>query len=308
MEKDNKETFDDEIDLLELFLIAWNRKRFIIILTSAFAIFSIFYSLSLPNIYTSSSLLAPSNQNNAASSPNFTGMSGLASLAGVNLSSSSTTKSDEAIERIRSFEFFTNYFLPSIKLEDLMAIDKWIAKSNTIVYNEDIFNGETKKWVNIEGDSKKISPSSQKAFRKYKQILNVYEDEITGFVTISIQHQSPIVAKDWVELIIYNINESMRELDKQDAQNAINFLSQSSNSTNVQSIREVINRILETKMQTLMLASTNKAYIFKTIDSPIAPEVKSGPARSFICVMGTLIGGIISLLIVFINHRIRKPN
>jgi LPS O-antigen subunit length determinant protein (WzzB/FepE family) len=301
MEKDNKERFDDEIDLLELFLIAWNRKRFIIILTSAFAIFSIFYSLSLPNIYTSSSLLSPSKQNNAASSPNFTGMSGLANLAGVNLSSSSATKSDEAIERIRSFEFFTNYFLPSIKLEDLMAIDKWIAKSNTIVYNEEIFNGETKKWVNI-------SPSSQKAFRKYKQTLNVYEDEITGFITISIQHQSPIVAKDWVELIVYNINESMRELDKQDAQNAINFLSQSSNSTNVQSIREVINRILESKMQTLMLASTNKAYIFKTIDSPIAPEVKSGPARSFICFMGTLIGGIISLLIVFLNHRIRKPN
>jgi LPS O-antigen subunit length determinant protein (WzzB/FepE family) len=301
MEKDNKERFDDEIDLLELFLIAWNRKRFIIILTSAFAIFSIFYSLSLPNIYTSSSLLSPSKQNNAASSPNFTGMSGLANLAGVNLSSSSATKSDEAIERIRSFEFFTNYFLPSIKLEDLMAIDKWIAKSNTIVYNEEIFNGETKKWVNI-------SPSSQKAFRKYKQTLNVYEDEITGFITISIQHQSPIVAKDWVELIVYNINESMRELDKQDAQNAINFLSQSSNSTNVQSIREVINRILESKMQTLMLASTNKAYIFKTIDSPIAPEVKSGPARSFICFMGTLIGGIISLLIVFLNHLIRKPN
>jgi LPS O-antigen subunit length determinant protein (WzzB/FepE family) len=301
MEKDNKERFDDEIDLLELFLIAWNRKRFIIILTSAFAIFSIFYSLSLPNIYTSSSLLSPSKQNNAASSPNFTGMSGLANLAGVNLSSSSATKSDEAIERIRSFEFFTNYFLPSIKLEDLMAIDKWIAKSNTIVYNEEIFNGETKKWVNI-------SPSSQKAFRKYKQTLNVYEDEITGFITISIQHQSPIVAKDWVELIVYNINESMRELDKQDAQNAINFLSQSSNSTNVQSIREVINRILESKMQTLMLASTNKAYIFKTIDSPIAPEVKSGPVRSFICFMGTLIGGIISLLIVFLNHRIRKPN
>jgi LPS O-antigen subunit length determinant protein (WzzB/FepE family) len=277
MEKDNKERFDDEIDLLELFLIAWNRKRFIIILTSAFAIFSIFYSLSLPNIYTSSSLLSPSKQNNAASSPNFTGMSGLANLAGVNLSSSSATKSDEAIERIRSFEFFTNYFLPSIKLEDLMAIDN-------------------------------ISPSSQKAFRKYKQTLNVYEDEITGFITISIQHQSPIVAKDWVELIVYNINESMRELDKQDAQNAINFLSQSSNSTNVQSIREVINRILESKMQTLMLASTNKAYIFKTIDSPIAPEVKSGPARSFICFMGTLIGGIISLLIVFLNHRIRKPN
>ena len=307
MDIDNRERFDDEIDLLELFSIAWNRKRFIIILTSVFAIFSIVYSLSLPNIYTSSTLLAPSKQNNSVSSQNFGGMSGLASLAGVNLAPGTATKSDEAIERIRSFEFFANYFLPSIKLEDLMAIDKWIPESNTIVYDEEIFNGKTKKWVNINGDSKKISPSSQKAYKKYKQILTVYDDEITGFISISIQHQSPIVAKNWVELIVYNINESMRELDKQDAQNAINFLSQSSNSTNVQSIRDVINSVLESKMRTLMLASTNKAYVFKTIDSPIAPEVKSGPARSFICLLGTLIGGIISLLIVFVNHSIRKP-
>ena len=307
MDIDNRERFDDEIDLLELFSIAWNRKRFIIILTSVFAIFSIVYSLSLPNIYTSSTLLAPSKQNNSVSSQNFGGMSGLASLAGVNLTSGAATKSDEAIERIRSFEFFANYFLPSIKLEDLMAIDKWIPESNTIVYDEEIFNGKTKKWVNINGDSKKISPSSQKAYKKYKQILTVYDDEITGFISISIQHQSPIVAKNWVELIVYNINESMRELDKQDAQNAINFLSQSSNSTNVQSIRDVINSVLESKMRTLMLASTNKAYVFKTIDSPIAPEVKSGPARSLICLLGTLIGGIISLLIVFVNHSIRKP-
>ena len=55
-------------------------------------------------------------------------------------------------------------------------------------------------------------------------------------------------------------------------------------------------------MQTLMLASTNKAYVFKVLDSPIVPEIKSGPIRSIICVIGTLIGGALSLLIVFIQH------
>ncbi len=308
MKRDNKERLDDEIDLLELFSIAWNRKFFIIILTSVFAIFSVFYSLSLPNVYSSSSLLAPSSQNNSVSSSSLGGMSGLASLAGVNISSSNASKSDEAIQRIQSFEFFTNYFLPNIKLEDLMAIEKWIAESDSIIYSEEIFNNKTKKWVNIDSDSKKLSPSTQKAFKRYKQILGISKDDITGFITISIQHQSPIVAKNWVELIVYNINESMRELDKLDAKNAINFLNQSSNSTSVQSIREVINRLLESKMQTLMLASSNKAYIFKTIDSPIAPEVKSGPVRSFICIMGTLIGLIVSMIIVFIGHYIRKPS
>ena len=94
----------------------------------------------------------------------------------------------------------------------------------------------------------------------------------------------------------------MREIDKRDAQNAINFLNESTNTTSIQSIREVISALLESKMQTLMLASTNKDYVFKVLDSPIVPELKSGPYRSIICLIGTLIGGFISLLIVFIQH------
>lgn len=53
-------------------------------------------------------------------------------------------------------------------------------------------------------------------------------------------------------------------------------------------------------MKTLMLASSNEAYIFKIIDSPIAPERKSGPQRKFILIIGTLLGGLISIIIIFL--------
>ena len=105
----------------------------------------------------------------------------------------------------------------------------------------------------------------------------------------------------WVDIVIYNINESMRELDKLKAQNSINFLNESIKSTNVQSIREVVAKLQETQMQTLMLASSEKEYIFKTLDSAIVPERKSAPKRAVICILGTLLGGILSLLIVLIQ-------
>ena len=299
---DQENNYNDEIDLLELFMIAWKRKLFIVSLTSIFAVVSVLYSLSLPNVYTSSSLLAPANKEETFSS-RLGGMSGLAGLAGVNLSqSSSASTSEEAIERVKSFNFFSNHFLPNIELENLLAIEKWDPESNSLFYDENTFDVTNKKWV-----ENNTQPSNQTAYRKYVNIFKIAVDDETSFVTFSVEHQSPEIAKKWLDIIIYNINESMREIDKTDAQNAINFLNETANSTSIQSIREVIGRILESKMQTLMLASTNKAYVFKVLDSPIVPEVKSGPIRSIICIIGTLIGGVISVLISFIQHY-RKLN
>jgi LPS O-antigen subunit length determinant protein (WzzB/FepE family) len=97
----------------------------------------------------------------------------------------------------------------------------------------------------------------------------------------------------------------MREIEKQDAQNAIKYLSESTKLINVLSIKEVISKLLENQMQTLMLSSSNKSYIFRTIDSPIVSEEKARPSRALICIVGTTLGFIISLLIVLGLHLIR---
>ena len=44
---------DDEIDLRELWNVIWRGKWLIIAITTIFAVASVFYALSLPNIYKS---------------------------------------------------------------------------------------------------------------------------------------------------------------------------------------------------------------------------------------------------------------
>tara|TARA_B100000927_G_C16443308_1_gene460681 strand:+ start:176 stop:1090 length:915 start_codon:yes stop_codon:yes gene_type:complete len=289
--------FDDDIDLKSLFKIIWDRKFFIASLTSLAAILSVIYALSLPNIYTSKSLLAPTSQDESLSSQ-LSGLSGLAGLAGVSLPTGTISNSQIAVKRIESFEFFSKYFLPNIKLENLMAAKEWDSKGNSIIYDSSTFDNNTNKWIGA------YKPSEQKAFKEYKRILRISQEELTGLVYLSVDHKSPEIAKKWVDIIIYNINESMREIDKLDAQNSIDFLKQSSQTVSIQSIKEVVSKLLERQMQTLMLASSNKAYVFKTINSPIVPEDKSGPSRAIICILGTVLGGIMSILFVlFQNFR-----
>ena len=301
----NLDTYDDEIDLREIFLLLLKKKLFIGLITFLFAISSILYSINLPNIYTSSAILAPANVDNSLSSKAGQ-LSGLASFSGINIGESGT-KSEEAIERIKSYDFFSKYFLPNIKLENLMAVKEWDHKNDNVIYNENEYDPVKGIWIRDVSYPKKTIPSAQEAYEeKYKKILNINVNKNTGFVSLSIDHESPMVAKKWLDIIIFNINESMKSREKLHAENSIKYLNETSDSINIKSVRDVISNLLENQMQTLMIAYSSNDYVFKIIESPIAPEKKSAPARAIICILGTIIGGLISITIVLIQF-FRNP-
>ena len=129
-----------DLDLIDFIKVIWSGKISVILISSICiaAILSIFYALSLPNMYTSDALLAEANQKSSLSS-NLGSMSSLAGFAGISLPTE-LSKSTEAIERIKSFDFFTKYILPDIKLENLLAVDGWFLDEDIISYNNDIYN------------------------------------------------------------------------------------------------------------------------------------------------------------------------
>tara|TARA_Y100000739_G_C20568946_1_gene446761 strand:+ start:55 stop:999 length:945 start_codon:yes stop_codon:yes gene_type:complete len=299
---------NDEIDLKELFGVLWGKKFMIISITSLFALMSVLYALWLPNFYHSSAVLLPSSSNDSLSSK-LSSFSGLAGLAGVDLPAGEASKSQEAVKRIKSLEFFSNFFLPEVKMEDIIAVDRWLPQNNVLIYDSKLFDKKNNKWVREVSYPYKTIPSNQEAFLEYKEkILTISEDQLTSFVTITIRHQSPFIAKEWLDIIIRNINSSMRLEDEIIAKNSIKYLNDYYKTTNIQSLRESISSLQESQMQTLMIASSTDDYIFKTIDSPAVPELKSGPRRSIISIIGTLLGAIISILIALVRHYLVYPS
>ncbi|MDA9903809.1 Wzz/FepE/Etk N-terminal domain-containing protein [Gammaproteobacteria bacterium] len=301
----NNTNSDREIDLRDVFVLLWNKKFLLLLLTSTFATFSVIYALSLPNIYSSEALLAPATEESSLSSKvgQFSGIG----LPGFNISNQSNTNTKEAIERMKSFDFFKTYFLPNIQLENLMAVVSWNAKDNTLMYNENLFNEESRKWIRDVSFPKKTIPSEQEAYNEiYKEIFTVNLNKNSGFISLSIKHKSPYIAKKWLDIIILNINESMRELDKKNAQNSINFLNDSIKSTSLKSITDVISVLLENQMQTLMLAHSQDDYVFKVIESPFVAEKKSEPSRSKICILITFMGFVFSVILIFLLEYIKS--
>ena len=90
----------------------------------------------------------------------------------------------------------------------------------------------------------------------------------------------------------------MRENDEEIAKKSISFLNKEFQDTKITSIKEAISILLQNQMQTLMLTASNDAYVYKIIDSAIAPEEESRPNRVLIVVLGAFLGMIFSVLIV----------
>ena len=296
--------YDDEIDLRELFHVLWDKRFYIGAITSIFSLISIIYALMLPNIYQSQAVMMPMEANQGMS-----GMlgqySGMASLAGISLPSEAGSKAQEAIARIESFEFFSNSFLPHIKLENLMAVKKWNQASNTLTYDASAFNSESRQWLRKVKPPTSTIPSLQKAYKQYQAIMSVNEDKKTSFVTLSVEHKSPVIAQQWVEIMMDQIDQVMRDQDRQTALQSIAYLNSLAPTVNYEEISKTLASLQQEQMKRLMMVEANENYIFKVLDSPIVPEMKVKPKRSLIVILGTILGIMLSVLGVLVLHYTR---
>lgn len=292
------------IDIDQILNFIWHSK--ITILTSIFlvSVMSVIYALSVPNIYTSKALLVPS-QNESGVNSSLRAYSGLANFAGVNLPSSDSMNTLEAIEKLKSLKFYEENILPFIKLEDVMAISYWEPKSNKIIYDTNIFVDES--WVRNVTYPKKRIPSAQESHKLFlKSNFSIELDDLTGFITVSLSHHSPNLASDWLEIIIKNINEVMRKEQKQQSLESVNFINNQISQTNYTEVKQALSSILQRETEKLMLIEANEDYVFKTIEPPYSPEERSSPNRLLICIFGALFGAAIGLLIAFFRKILSK--
>lgn len=291
----------DEIDIRQLLKILWEGKVFIIGLTTLFSIAAVVYSLSLPNIYKTTALLSPVND--SSSNQSMKGVGGLASLAGIDINASVGGKGAQALEKLNTLSFFADNIYPNIFLPDLMAIESWDAYSNSISYENDLYDSKNKTWIRNYKHPKSQIPSPQESFKAFKKKLNIAKDQ-NGFIAISVKHQSPFIAKEWTELIVNKINDFFRSKDKLEAQAAIDFLNTQITQTSYTEIKQVIASLLQQKMQQMTLIEANEFYIFSYIDPPMVMEEKLEPVRSKISILGAILGGLLGILIIIIRNYV----
>lgn len=302
----NKHSNDiqDEIDLRELFYVLLGGKWIIVSLTACVSIIGVIYSLFLPNIYESKTMLAPVNSSSSISGA-LGSYSGFAGLAGISLPSGDDEgNSAKAIQKIGSLSFFENNILPNIHLPDLMAVKSWNSKTNIMAFDESIYDTSSNTWIRDYSHPQQQIPSAQESYEVFKQHLSLSDDKKSGFITISIKHQSPFIAKQWAELVINEVNTFYRQKDKSASEKALIYLNQQIAMTSLSEIKQVIAELMQEETQKLALIEANQTYVFDYIDPPAVMEQKSQPNRAQISILFALFGGMLSIALVLFKHYI----
>ena len=300
--------FENEIDLKELFFVLVQGKWLITSVTAFSLIIGIVYSLLLPNIYQSKALLAPVDESSSLIGGALAQYGGIAGLAGINLPTGETGgNSKKAIELMSSLNFFEKNLMPKIFLPDLMAIESWDYEKNTVIYDDSIFQSNSNSWVRDFSYPQSLIPSAQESFEVFKdKNLIIREDLKTGYVTLSIKHQSPQLAKQWVQIIFEEINFFYRQKDKKQSEKAVVYLNKQIANTGLSEIRQVTASLLQKEIQKLTLVEANKDYVFEYVYPPSEMEKKSEPKRSQIVILFFIIGAFLGIIIVMLKHYFSK--
>ena len=290
---------DDEIDLRELWNIVWSERLLIVIVTAIFALASIVYALIQTDIYRAEAVLAPAEAGQSGS-PLANQLGGAAALVGINIGSQGDGRIGTALAIMRSREFIRRFVAEHDAAVPLFA-GTWDSSTGESGIDSAIYDVETNEWVN-----RNSPPSDLQVFRQLSGILEINQENTTGLVRVAIRWHDPAQASEWVNQLVQDINRDIKEADIEEANNAIRYLQQQLETTQLVDMQRVFYQLIESQTRITMLADVRDEYVFQVIDPAVVPDQKVAPRRSLIVIVGTLAGGFLTVLFVFLRNAIKS--
>lgn len=288
-----------EINLPEVVNVIWQSKWWLFFGTCLFALLGVIYAASLPNKYRSEGVYNPVSSVSETSNL-VQQYGGLAALAGIKLDSGSS-RVEQVVLLLKSWSFWDGLMARYPLKPDLYAAKSWDMNFREIIYDEEIYDAENKKWIRRPTKKKPVEPTSYEVYKKLRESLNVYQDKDTGLVKISYEHVSPNFSYQVVEMLSREVNLHFQELDISLAEKNIDFLNKKASETGVTELITVLYSLLEGQIKTVMLAKGKSEYVLETVVPPMIEEEKVSPFRAVICVLFMMFGLIFSLTCVLVK-------
>ena len=163
----------DEIDLIELLKTAWNGRKQIVIISFVFVLVGIAAALLSPIVYSSSTTFINSQTESSSAS----GLSGVASLVGINLGgmSSGTEIPPSMYPQLgESIEFKRGLLNSYIDAKEQIKLEGFLADYNDI-----------EKSVSEKNNKLFISEYEDELFNIIDEVISISVNQEDGFVTIS---------------------------------------------------------------------------------------------------------------------------
>jgi uncharacterized protein involved in exopolysaccharide biosynthesis len=279
----------EDISVLEYWRGVRQDWRWFVGITAAAAVASVAVALLLPQKFLGEVVIVEAQQRRSggASTAMLGNLGGLAGLAGIDLSAlGESSASARAV------------------LNSRMLVEEFISRNNLlpILFSDD-WDATTRKWTTAPD----ATPTLWLGVKQFiEDIREIEEDSVTGVIRVTAEWEDPELASAWANGLVKLANQIVRTRDLTEAERSVAYLQSEITKTNILGLQQVLYSLIETEMQTIMLAKVKEEYAFEVIDPAVAPELRSFPHRALVAAIGTTLGGFIALMVILVRLVIRR--
>jgi len=262
---------EDEIKLVELILIVWWGKWWILLFGFLGTLVGVTYALLQPNIYESKVMYVIQD-----GQPEL-GLSGAAALlGGFGGAGSGLSGKYEVI--LQS----TDLYLEIIRKNDLLK--------EVLATKVDPSTGNWRKDLEKE-------PSLMEGVEVFQEMLFFsIGSKDAKTLTMKVQHQDSLKTFEWLGYYTTAFLEKIEEIEKQASRETLDFYEKKMQSTESLDVRSALAKLIVDETKNAVMIGKAR---FQVVDKPRVPEKRVKPRRSLIVVVSMVIGALLGVFWVF---------
>ena len=281
-----------------MFLMLWRTKWFILVFTGLVSVATVFYAISLPNLYKASAIYLPKSGDDSGGLAKLAGQfGGLASMAGINLGGGGADKTQAALEFMRSRAFLQAFIEKRDLFVPLLAAQGWDQTSRKLIINPELYDMELGKWVRGAPPGFKVIPTAWEAYTSLNSMIKVTEQSKKGFIKIELEYYSPELAAQWLGWLVEDLNAYWKEREHEQTQKSIAFLTEQAESARLSELRTVFYQLIAEQTKNTIISEVSDEVLLETIAPIVIPEQKSAPSRALLCIIGFVLGAVFSSIL-----------
>ena len=283
--------------------------RWLLVLSSlSFGLFGVWLASTSPDMYRSEAIVIvnPETMNDTSSSTNMPrALLGLATLSQGSLRPS---RVDIALEILQSREFLVSFARNRSMVPDLLAVDRWDPTTGKLILDSNLFDVEQFKWIQWSGEGH-FKPTDEDIFVSLlPRVIVERKNDNRGILKISLEHQSPLLAKQWLEWIVHDLNQRMRTDSSNRAADTVARVTDQIGTVSDVDARNFLFDIIRTQTMARMLAEGHENYVFEMLDPPNLPNSRVRPRKVLIVSRWLALGAMIALSILFFRVLFLRQN
>jgi LPS O-antigen subunit length determinant protein (WzzB/FepE family) len=281
----------DDLALSALLHYCWRGKWVILGCTLILAALFVVWATFSPKYYQATAVISiVKPDGNVEGGGGLSGQLGaLAAAAGIRAGNANSNR-EEFIAFLKSRRLQARF----IETEGMMA-----------ALYPDLWDAAKKDWKSKDPALVPTLDEAVERLRRY--FLTIETDKLTGLVSVSFESKDRLAVARWTQDYIDLANRAIRGRTTAESERSLEFLNRELQNTQPVPVQQAIYGLIQSQLNSKMLASVREEYAYRTIDTPTEPSARRQvrPVRRAYAAVGGFLGLLVGAIIVVVYFRKR---